>query len=47
MRYGLQPVERPMTLREIGRKLDLSRERVRQLEHIALARLRKLMGGTA
>jgi RNA polymerase primary sigma factor len=47
MRYGLGAIERPMTLREIGRQMDLSRERVRQLEHIALERLRKIMGGTA
>ncbi len=46
MRYGLGAIEQPMTLREIGRQLELSRERVRQLEHIALDRLRKAMGGT-
>jgi RNA polymerase sigma factor (sigma-70 family) len=47
MRYGLGEVEHPMTLREIGRALDLSRERVRQLEHIALERLRKDFGGSS
>ena len=43
MRYGLAPHETPLTLREIGRRLELSRERVRQLEHGAVARLRTAM----
>ena len=38
-RFGLEG-ERQHTLEEIGRKLDLSRERVRQLEGRALAQLR-------
>jgi RNA polymerase primary sigma factor len=38
MRFGLEPYP-PMTLREIGEKLDLTRERVRQLESLALAKL--------
>ncbi|MDJ0523482.1 MAG: sigma-70 family RNA polymerase sigma factor [Planctomycetota bacterium] len=45
MRYGLGDVESAMTLREIGRAVDLSRERVRQLEHAAIKRLRKTLGG--
>jgi RNA polymerase primary sigma factor len=45
MRYGLGAVEQPMTLREIGRELGISRERVRQLEHAALRRLRSSFGG--
>jgi RNA polymerase primary sigma factor len=45
MRYGLGDVDQPMTLREIGRVLGLSRERVRQLEHAALERMRSSMGG--
>ena len=44
MRYGMEPIERPMTLREIGRDLGISRERVRQLEHAALKRLRLALG---
>jgi RNA polymerase sigma factor (sigma-70 family) len=44
MRYGLGETERAMTLREIGQEIGLSRERVRQLEHGAIARLRDLMG---
>jgi len=38
MRFGLEPFE-PMTLREVGEKLGLTRERVRQLEHQALRKL--------
>ena len=38
MRFGLEPYA-PMTLREIGENLGLTRERVRQLETLALARL--------
>lgn len=44
MRYGIGAVERSMTLREIGRELGLSRERVRQLEHAAIKRLRTALG---
>ena len=45
MRYALGEVDQPMTLREIGRAIGLSRERVRQLEHVAIARLRTALGG--
>ena len=38
MRFGLEPYA-PMTLREIGENLKLTRERVRQLETLALGRL--------
>jgi RNA polymerase primary sigma factor len=38
MRFGLEPHE-PMTLREVGENLGLTRERVRQLENQALAKL--------
>ena len=44
MRYGIGAIERPMTLREIGRELGISRERVRQLEHAAIRRLRTSFG---
>lgn len=40
LRYGIGENERPRTLREIGRELSLSRERVRQLERVAVAKLR-------
>jgi len=43
MRFGLEP-HPPMTLREVGENLGLTRERVRQLETQALA---KLMSGFA
>lgn len=41
MRFGLRGNER-MTLEEVGRKLRLSRERVRQLEERGLLRLRRV-----
>ena len=43
MRFGLEPYA-PMTLREIGENLGLTRERVRQLESLALSRLVATMG---
>jgi RNA polymerase primary sigma factor len=44
MRFAIGAIEQPMTLREIGRELGISRERVRQLEHKALDRLRRALG---
>lgn len=41
MRFGLSGTN-PMTLQEIGNKLGLSRERVRQLEERAILRLRRI-----
>jgi RNA polymerase primary sigma factor len=38
MRFGLDPFQ-PMTLREVGENLGLTRERVRQLEHQSLQKL--------
>jgi RNA polymerase primary sigma factor len=38
MRFGLDPFP-PMTLREVGENLNLTRERVRQLENQAIAKL--------
>ena len=40
LRYGIGGCE-PMTLDEIGRKMRLSRERIRQVEKKALSKLRK------
>lgn len=39
-RFGLSSGQ-PKTLEEIGRQFDISRERVRQLQNVALGRLRK------
>jgi RNA polymerase primary sigma factor len=41
LRYGLDNSD-PKTLEEIGRRLDLTRERVRQIEGQALKRLSRL-----
>jgi RNA polymerase primary sigma factor len=46
LRFGLG-IDREMTLVEIGRRLSLTRERVRQIEHRALARLRAARGDAA
>jgi len=40
LRYGMDD-EEPRTLEEVGRALDVTRERVRQIETSALAKLRK------
>jgi RNA polymerase primary sigma factor len=40
LRYGLDGVE-PRTLEEVGRALEVTRERVRQIESSALGKLRK------
>lgn len=42
LRYGLNG-EDPLTLKEIGAHIGLTRERVRQIEHESLARLRASM----
>ena len=42
LRYGLDGGE-PMTLKEIGERIGLTRERVRQIEHEALEKLREAM----
>ena len=44
MRFGLEPYT-PMTLREVGENLGLTRERVRQLESQALMKLMTALGG--
>ncbi len=44
MRFGLDGQE-PRTLKQIGESLDLTRERVRQIETEALARLREHLDG--
>jgi RNA polymerase primary sigma factor len=42
LRYGLEG-SGPLTLKQIGEKIGLTRERVRQIEHEALGRLRDSM----
>jgi len=41
LRYGMSGKD-PMTLEEVGKKLNLSRERIRQIEERALLRLRRV-----
>ena len=42
LRYGLNG-EDPLTLKEIGSRIGLTRERVRQLEHLSLKKLKEAM----
>lgn len=41
MRYGMRPFDREHTLQEIGDRLEVTRERVRQVETSALRQLRR------
>tara|TARA_Y100000004_G_scaffold88304_1_gene98997 strand:- start:550 stop:1482 length:933 start_codon:yes stop_codon:yes gene_type:complete len=47
MHHGLSNIGNPMTLQEIGEAMGLTRERVRQLEAKAIARLRHPSSGIA
>ncbi len=42
LRFGLDG-NKPKTLEEVGRKFKVTRERVRQIQNIALAKLRRIM----
>ena len=44
LRYGLGEGTEPMTLKEIGKIVGLTRERVRQIERETLAKLSRVMG---
>jgi RNA polymerase sigma factor (sigma-70 family) len=45
LRFGLDG-QGPKTLREIGERFRLTRERIRQIERQAMARLREHLGDT-
>lgn len=47
LHHGLGDIESPLTLQEIGDRMNLTRERVRQLEAKAIARLRHPSSGVA
>jgi len=47
MHHGLAGLQEPMTLQDIGNQMGLTRERVRQLEAKAIARLRHPSSGVA
>jgi RNA polymerase primary sigma factor len=42
LRFGLDG-NKPLTLEDVGRKFKVTRERIRQIQNIALAKLRRLM----
>jgi RNA polymerase primary sigma factor len=42
LRFGLDG-SRPLTLEEVGEKFDITRERVRQIQNIAIHKMRRLM----
>mgnify|MGYP000548433282 CR=1 FL=1 len=44
LRFGLDG-DTPLTLEEVGQQFGITRERVRQLQNIALSRMRKVMAG--
>jgi len=44
LRYGLGEGQEPMTLKEIGKVVGLTRERVRQIERETLSKLGRVMG---
>ena len=45
LRYGLGPDTEPMTLKDIGKIVGLTRERVRQIERDVLRRLQRVIDG--
>jgi RNA polymerase primary sigma factor len=47
LRYGMNDLQSPMTLGEIGEKLGITRERVRQIEERAITKLQREFRKTA
>jgi len=44
LRYGINEDHAPLTLEEIGQEMEITRERVRQIEEVALKKLSRYMG---
>ena len=42
LRFGLSG-EHPMTLEEVGEQFDITRERVRQIQNMAIHKMRRMM----
>jgi RNA polymerase primary sigma factor len=47
LRFGLNNGGEPMILEDVGHKFGLTRERVRQIESVALRKLRAWLNGQA
>lgn len=42
-RFGIKPYTKPQTMREVGKSLNISKERVNQIEKLALREVRRMI----